>query len=164
MPSTFDIVTRMLQLAHTGREDTVVDLGCGDGRILTTAVTSFGVQKAVGYEIRRDIYEGAMGDIRRRGLEGRAIVVNDDLMKADLREATVITLYLTTAGNETLRPKLEKEAKRGTRVVSHDFKFSGWIPTSRESFNGHTLYLFTLPKAHSYDRDIVDASRSTTPM
>jgi len=151
VPTTFDIVNRMLQLAHARREDTVVDLGCGDGRILFTAVTSFGVQKAIGYEIRKDLYEETIGEVRHRGLEGKVIVINDDLMKADLREATVITLYLTTAGNEALRPKLEKEAKRGTRVVSHDFNFKGWSPARKEPFYGHTLYLFTLPKAHSYD-------------
>lgn len=158
--TTFDIVGHMFELAHAGREDTVVDLGCGDGRILITAVTSFEVQKAIGYELRRDLYERAVGEIHRRGLEGRAIAVNEDLMKADLREATVITLYLTTAGNETLRPKLEREGKRGTRVVSHDFKFAGWTPTSKESFNGHMLYLFTLPKAHSYDGDTAETKTS----
>jgi len=151
VPTGFDIVNRMLRLAHVGEEDTVVDLGCGDGRILFTAVTSFGVKKAVGYEIRRDLYEEANREVQRRGLVGKAFVINDDLMKADLREATVITLYLTTAGNDALRPKLEREGRRGTRVVSHDFNFKGWSPTLKDFFFGHTLYLFTLPKSHSYD-------------
>ncbi len=162
VPSTFDIANRMLLLANARKEDVVVDLGCGDGRILTMAVTSFEVRKAVGYEIRRDLYEGALGDIHKRGLEGKVVVINDDLMKADLREATLITVYLTTAGNKILRPKLEREAKRGTRVVSHDFGFSGWTLTSKESFDGHTLYLFTLPTAHSYDEENQKSSGSAT--
>jgi len=148
VPTSLDIARRMLELAKTGKDDVVFDLGCGDGRIVRMAVKDFGVRKAVGYEIRVDLHEQALEEVKRVGLETRITIFNDDLLKADLGEATVITLYLTTSGNESLRPKLENEASDGTRVVSHDFDFRGWNATIKESFYGHTLYLFNLHNAH----------------
>jgi hypothetical protein len=147
-PSSPDIVRAMLKLAGTGREDVVLDLGCGDGRILFTAVREFGVKKAVGYEMRPELYREVLNDVVKMGLHGRIVLFNDDLMRADLREASIITVYLTTDGNEKLRPKLFKEAKKGTRIMSHDFTFDNWVPKAVEEANGHTLYLYTVPESY----------------
>ncbi len=71
---------------------------------------------------------------------------NDDALTADLTEATIITLYLTTSGNSKLQPLLSK-MKVGTRIVSHDFRMDGWAYTKRENFQGHTIYLYNIPES-----------------
>jgi tRNA G37 N-methylase Trm5 len=126
------------------RDDVVFDLGCGDGRILFSAVKKFRAKRAVGYEMQEDLYLGIVEKIESERLEHRVQVFNEDALKADLSEATVVTLYLTTSGNSTLKPTLST-AQPGTRIVSHDFRIEGWDPTRREDFRGHTIYLYTLP-------------------
>jgi 16S rRNA A1518/A1519 N6-dimethyltransferase RsmA/KsgA/DIM1 with predicted DNA glycosylase/AP lyase activity len=148
-PSSPDIVRMMLRLASTSKDDIILDLGCGDGRILIMAVKEFGAKKAVGYEMRPELYRETLNKVMQMGLGGRIVLYNDDLMRADLREATVITVYLTTDGNEKLRPKLLKDARKGTRIVSHDFVFDKWNPTAVEEWNGHTLYLYAVPDSYS---------------
>lgn len=137
----------MLELAHVNEKDIVFDLGCGDGRILMTAVQEFRAKKAVGYEMRDDLYNNIIVKIQQERLEDRVQVFNDDLLNADISDATVITLYLTTSGNSRLKPKLSTEAHQGVKVVSHDFDIVGWEYTKRENFGGHTLYLYTIPDA-----------------
>ena len=143
-PSSPDIVRMMLNFANTGKDDVVYDLGFGDGRILIMAVREFGARKAVGYEMRPELYREVLNKVMQIGLGGRIVLYNEDLMRADLREATVITVYLTTDGNEKLRPKLIRDARRGARIVSHDFVFDKWNPTAVDEWNGHTLYLYTV--------------------
>src|SRR6266567_397565 len=120
-----DVVRKMLEVAKATKDDVVVDLGCGDGRILATAVKDFGVKAAFGYEIREDLFQ------------------------ADLKEATLITLYLTTYANERLKPKLRAEAKPGSRIVSHDFMINGWKPSRKENYNEHTIYVYSIPESYS---------------
>jgi len=148
-PSNPEIVRMMLRLARTSKDDVVYDLGCGDGRVLITAVKEFRAKKAVGYEMRPELYRETLNKVMEIGLGGRIVLYNEDLMRADLREATVITVYLTTDGNEKLRPKLMKDAIRGTRIVSHDFTFNNWKPNAIEEWNGHTLYLYTVPDSYN---------------
>jgi len=149
VPSSPEIVRRMLRLAKTGKDDVVFDLGCGDGRILITAVREFGARKSVGYEMRPELYRETLSRVMQMGLGGRIVLFNDDLLGADLGEATVITVYLTTEGNEKLRLKLMKGARKGARIVSHDFIFNGWKPTAVEELDGHTLYLYTVPESYN---------------
>ncbi len=144
VPSSEDVVTRMLEVAHVTRDDVVFDLGCGDGRILFAAVKNFHAKQAVGYELQDDLYDGIVDKIKAERLERRIHVFHADALTADLSEATVVTLYLTTSGNSTLKPKLAT-ARPGTRIVSHDFRIEGWNPTRREDYRGHTIYLYTLP-------------------
>ncbi|MEM1569180.1 MAG: SAM-dependent methyltransferase [Candidatus Bathyarchaeia archaeon] len=142
-----EVVRAMLELAQVTKDDVVCDMGCGDGRILFMAVSEFGAKKAVGYEIRRDLYNMVLDKILTEELSDRIVVYNRDCITADLSEVTVITLYLTTSGNDRLRPKFEKEAKPGTRIVSHDFSITGWKAAKIERFGGHTLYLYVVPDA-----------------
>jgi elongation factor P--beta-lysine ligase len=134
----------MLEVARVNRDDVVFDLGCGDGRILFSAVKKFRAKRAVGYEMQEDLYQGIVKKIKGERLEHRIQVFNEDALTADLSEATVVTLYLTTSGNSKLKPKLSK-AQPGTKIVSHDFRIEGWGHTRREEFRGHTIYLYTLP-------------------
>ena len=142
--SDHEVVRRMLQVAGVGPDDVVYDLGSGDGRILFTAVKEFGARKAVGYEIRKDLIERCLEQVRIQNLQDRIKVYRADLFKADISEATVITLYLTSSANQRLRPKFEREARNGTRIVSHDFDIYGWRPVLKENFKGHTIYLYVV--------------------
>lgn len=146
VPTPEVVVERMLWLANVGPNDVVYDLGCGDGRVLTIATTKFGVRKAVGVEIREDLVKIARSKVRELGLENRVFVIHGDFFDVDISEATVVTLFLLTTVNSMLKPKLEKELRSGTRVVSHEFEIPGWTPSRVEVCNDgylkHKVYLY----------------------
>jgi len=137
-----DVVRRMLEIAETKPEDVLYDLGSGDGRILITAVQEFGLHKAVGIEMRPDLVKRAQEMVAENGLRDKINILHNNIFEVDVSEANIVTLYLTTSGNNRLRPKLENELKNETRIVSHDFSFSDWKPSKVEPFGGHTLYLY----------------------
>jgi len=141
-------VRAMLRLAEVGPSDVVYDLGCGDGRILISAVKDFGAKRAVGYELSERIYKRAVENVKREGLEDRIEIKNEDLFNADLSEASVITLFLSNTMNTYLKPKLRKECKAGTRIVCHDFDIGGWKPAVKWRFNAaDTFYLYKIPSS-----------------
>lgn len=152
VPSPPEVVEKMLEIARVTPDDVVYDLGCGDGRLLITAIKKFGAKKAVGYEIRKDLYEDLVRKIEREGLSNKVIVYNDDLLNADLFEATVVTLFLTTSANEKIKPKLEAELKPGARIVSHEFTFKDWVPQKVETLSWHKIYLYVIPDCNSRRR------------
>ena len=145
VPSPEVVVRRMLQLADVRENEVVYDLGCGDGRVLIIAAKEFGA-RAVGIEIRRDLYEQCLRRIKDLGLEDRVVVYHGNFFDYDISDADVVTLYLLTSVNEKLRPKLERELRPGTRVVSHDFEVPGWKPVKQVRVRGprkeHILYLY----------------------
>ena len=147
--SPHDVVKKMLEVGRVTNDDVLCDLGCGDGRILTTAIRDFKAKAAVGYEIREDLFKAASSELEKTNLKERIHIYNRDLFQADLKEATVITLYLTTYANERLKPKLRAEARPGTRIVSHDFMINGWRPSRKENYNEHTIYVYTVPDSYS---------------
>ncbi|MGQ9597181.1 MAG: SAM-dependent methyltransferase [Thermoproteota archaeon] len=149
VPSPPEVVDRMLELAGVTPRDVVYDLGCGDGRLLFTAVKKFGARKAVGYEIRKDLYEELVKSIQKESLANRIFIYNEDLMSADLSEATVVTLFLTTSANESLKPKLKAELKPGVRIVSHEFAFKDWVPQKVEELSWHRIYLYIIPDCNT---------------
>ena len=146
--SPHDVVRKMLEVGRVGKDDVLVDLGSGDGRILTTAVKDFGAKAAFGYEIREDLFKTASSEITRQSLDARVKIFNRDLFQADLKEATIVTLYLTTYANERLKPKLRGEARPKTRIVSHDFMINGWKPARKENYNEHTIYVYSVPESY----------------
>lgn len=147
VPSPQEIIDRMLEVAHARQGDMVIDLGCGDGRILITAVQKFQT-KAVGIEIDPKIAGQASDMIVRLGLQNKARVVRADVFDADLSQADVVTMYLTTSFNEKLRPKFEKSLRPGTRVVSHDYGIRGWNPVEVEEVfvhgRRHRIFLYVV--------------------
>jgi len=147
VPTPFETVRKMLELAQVGSKDIVYDLGCGDARMLIMAVKEFGARKAVGYEIRQDLLEDSKQEIQRQNVQDRVTLIKGDLLDADLSEASVIVLYLTSRANERLRPKLEKEVQSGTRIVSYYFKMDPWQPASTEVCSTGTIYLYLIPQA-----------------
>jgi len=147
IPTSLETARRMLEMAEVGSKDVVYDLGCGDARIPILAVELFKAKKAIGYEIRKDVYQNAIKEVEARNLVERVTIVNGDMFNADVSEATVITLYPTYGVNRKLEPKLEKETVIGTRTVSHDFEMPDWKPAKIEKYRGDTLYLYTMPKS-----------------
>jgi 16S rRNA A1518/A1519 N6-dimethyltransferase RsmA/KsgA/DIM1 with predicted DNA glycosylase/AP lyase activity len=147
--SPHDVVRKMLEVAKAGQTDVLCDLGCGDGRILTTAVKDFGVKSATGYEIREDLFKTASSEVEKLSLANKVHIFNRDLFQADLKDATLITLYLTTYANERLKPKLRAEARPGARIVSHDFMINGWKPSKKENYNEHTIYVYSIPDSYN---------------
>jgi SAM-dependent methyltransferase len=149
VPTPQDIVEKMLELAKVTSDDVVYDLGSGDGRIVITAAQKYGAH-AVGVEINPDLYRLSSARIKELGLDDRAHIICDDMFYVTVRPATVVILYLLTAVNEKLRPKLERELHSGTRIVSHDFQVPGWDPeqvVEVTSLYGvsHKLYLYVRP-------------------
>jgi hypothetical protein len=127
VPSPQSVVADMLKLADVGPEDFVIDLGSGDGRIVRTAALVFGA-RGFGVEIKDALVRQANADAAREGIAERAKFVNADLFKTDVSQATVLTLYLLPHTVNMLKDKLLAELKPGTRVLSHDYPLSGWIP------------------------------------
>ena len=159
VPTPIKVVRTMLKLAGVGPEDVVYDLGCGDGRILFTAVEEFEAMSAVGIDINSSICEPVMSKVEKSGLGDRISVVNGNFFLADLSPASVVTLYLTTSGNSKLRPKLEDELREGARVVSHDFPIRNWTTIKPEppefyTVGSHKIYVYKIPDSYDRKRDV----------
>ena len=137
------IVDEMLRMARVTKDDVVYDLGCGDGRIVVASVRKYGA-RGVGIDLRRDLIELASYNARLAGVSNRARFVQQDVFETDLRPATVVTLFLLPAVNEGLRPKLLRELKPGTRIVSHAFPIGNWKPDQLLEKNGRKIYLWTI--------------------
>ena len=142
------VVNEMLRLAAVTADDVVYDLGSGDGRIVIAAARDRGA-RGVGFEIDPDLVAQAVERARRLGLAERVTFRQDDLFKADLREATVVTLYLSPDLNRRLRPKLLEELRPGSRIVSHNFDMGDWKPTRTIQVTSnegtHALHLWVVP-------------------
>lgn len=144
VPTAFDVVTQMLKLAEVTSKDIVYDLGCGDGRFVVTAARQFGA-RGVGVDIDPDRIKEANELAARTGAQDKVRFIQGDLFETDISEATVVTLYLLTRLNLKLRPKLQKELRPGTRVVSHAFDMGDWKPERTEAVGGSTIYLWRIP-------------------
>ena len=146
---TPDVVVReMLALASVGPRDVVYDLGAGDGRIVIAAARERGA-RGVGIEIDPALVAQARRDAERAGVADRVRFEATDLFDTDLREATVVTLYLSPEINARLRLRLLAELPPGARIVSHQFPMADWAPvrTVKLSVEGreHILYLWVVP-------------------
>lgn len=144
VPTSQELVVQMLKLANVTKDDTVYDLGCGDGRIVITAAKQFGAH-SVGVDINPERIKEANENARKAGVADKVKFVEGDLFTAEIRPATVVTLYLLPNVNLKLRPRLLKELKPGTRVVSHSFDMDDWKPEKEIDVNGSRLYLWTIP-------------------
>jgi tRNA G37 N-methylase Trm5 len=144
VPTPQEVVDRMLEVASVGKGDVLYDLGSGDGRIPVTAAKKFGI-RAVGIDIDPERIKEANANAKKNGVEKLVKFRNEDLFRADFREATVVTLYLLPDLNVKLRPKLWRELKPGTRIVSHQFDMGDWKPEKTIDLNGRTIYFWTVP-------------------
>jgi len=147
VPTPLPVVERMLELARVGKDDVVYDLGSGDGRIPIVAAHRYGA-RGVGIEINPVWVRDARAAAERLGVTDRVSFRIEDLFTTDLREATVVTLYLFPTVNAKLQPKLARELKPGTRVVSHEYRIGDWPPDHSETMvvdgRRHELHLWTV--------------------
>ena len=144
IPTPQPVVDAMLELGEIEDGDVLYDLGSGDGRIPITAAREYGI-RAVGIEIDPRLVSVSNANARAAGVEDLVQFVQADLFSADLREASVVTLYLNESLNERLQPKLQEELKPGSRIVSHSYQMSGWTPDAQRVVGGATLLRWTLP-------------------
>jgi len=139
------VVHKMLEMAHVQKDDVVVDLGCGDGRIAIAAVTQFGA-RGVGYDIDPDRIAEARRNAKSAGVEARTSFVQQDFFKAPIARATVVTLFMLPPVMERIEPRLRSDLAPGTRIVSHSFGMRDWPPEEVVRVEGRTLYLWTVPE------------------
>ncbi len=148
VPTPQEVVDAMLKLAKVTKNDVIYDLGSGDGRIPITAAKTYGA-RGVGIDIDPQRIKEATENLKAAGVGDRVKFLNQDLFTTDISEATVVTLYLLPSLNVKLIPKLNKELKPGTRIVSHAFDMSsdGTERKPRETLNvnGRTVYFWTIP-------------------
>jgi hypothetical protein len=127
VPSPQSVVSDMLRYADVGPSDFLIDLGSGDGRIVLTAAKVFGA-RGFGVEIKDDLVRRSNEAAKNEGLADRVKFLKQDLFKTDMSQATVITMYLLPDTVNLLKDKFLQELKPGTRIVSHDYPLTGWIP------------------------------------
>jgi SAM-dependent methyltransferase len=164
VPTPEKVIAEMLRLADVGKDDLIYDLGCGDGRIVIMAAKELGC-RGVGIDISPERIEESRENAIKAGVAKKVEFILMDLFEADINQSTVVTLYLLSSVNLRLRPKLFRELKPGTRVVSHDFgmaewkpdestiieeKFDNYIPfdnsrLSENFWDKHNVYLWIIP-------------------
>ena len=143
-PTSFPILDEMLNLAEVTSEDTVVDLGCGDGRIVIRAAKQRGA-RGIGVDLDPVRIEESMKNAETAGVVGRVRFYEQDLFSADIADATVVMLYLFPEVNLRLRPKLLRDLKPGSRIVSHSHTMGEWDADLIKNVNGHDLHFFVVP-------------------
>jgi len=144
VPTPPIVVDAMLALARVTSADIVYDLGSGDGRIPIAAAATYGA-RGVGIEIDPFYLREANDNVRKANVAGRVRFLNQDFFEADIREATVVTLFLLPQVNERLAPKLKRELRPGSRIVSLQYTMGdAWPPDQSEDAGGLTIYLWTI--------------------
>ena len=142
VPTPQVVVDEMLRLAGVGPQDVVMDLGSGDGRIVITAAKKFGA-RAIGVELDFNLLIQSEESARQAAVQDRVKFLEQDLFKADLSQATVITFYLLPSVMRKLKPRL-LELKPGTRLVAHDFDFEDWKPDQKTTIRKN-VFLWIVP-------------------
>ena len=143
-PTPQDVVDAMLKLARVTAQDVIYDLGSGDGRIPVTAARVYGA-RGVGIDLDPVLIREAQDNARKAGVASKVQFRTADLFTSDIGPATVVTLYLTPFLNFQLLPKLNRELKPGTRVVSQSFDMGGPKPKTTIDVSGRPVYLWVVP-------------------
>ena len=157
VPTDQKVVAAMLKMADVKEGDTVYDLGCGDGRIVITAVKDFKAKKGLGIDFnpeRLKDCEKSMEAAKLSPEQKKKITFKQgDVLKMtpdEFKDVDVVTMYLLPEVNRRLAPVLQKGLKPGSRIVSHDFDMGDWKEDKREEVQGstrsHTVYLWTIKK------------------
>ena len=134
VPTPWVIVEEMLKLAGIRGEDVVYDLGSGDGRLVITAAKRFGA-RGVGVELQTELVEMARIAAKHEGVADRVKFVQGDLFETDIKDASVVMLYLLPRFVTRLVPRLRAELRPGTRIVSHDYPLAPWPPDKELSMD-----------------------------
>lgn len=153
VPTTEAAVKAMLELAGVSKSDIVYDLGCGDGRIVVAAAKVYGA-RAVGIDINPQRIKEANENAKKAGVENLVRFEENDLFEAKISDATVVTMFLLSNINLKLKPKLLKDLKPGTRLVSNTFDMGDWKAEKEvevegdddETFLSRRLFLWRVPQ------------------
>ena len=146
VPTPQEVVDAMLEMAKVTNRDVLYDLGSGDGRIPITAAKKYGA-RAIGIDIDPQRIKEANENLKQAGVADKVKFLNQDLFETNISDATVVTLYLLPSLNIKLMPKLQKELKPGTRIVSHSFDMGDqWPPEKTQDVNGRMIYYWTIGK------------------
>ena len=146
-PTPETIVQKMLQLGELKAGEKMYDLGSGDGRIVIMAAEKFHAN-AVGIELDKELFRQSVEKIQSLHLQRIAKIINGDILQQDYSSADLITVYLLPLSNDKVRPILDRQLKKGTRIVAHDFEFKDWKPEKVEPIEddgegrSHTLFLY----------------------
>lgn len=149
VPTPQEVVDKMLELAEVKKDDVVYDLGCGDGRIVVTAAKKYGA-KGLGVDLDPERVKDSLKNVKEAEVGNLVKIQKGDVLKTDVSDATVVTLYLLPSVNRELKPILQKSLKPGARIVSHDFDMGeDWKPAKKETVTDkdgteHTLYLWKI--------------------
>jgi len=139
VPTPEEVVMEMLKMAGVTQNDIVYDLGCGDGRIVITAAKVFGA-RGVGVDNDPNLIRQSNENARKAGVTDRVKFIEQDLFETDIREATVVALYLLPELNLQLRPKLFRDLRPGSRIVAHEFDMGDWKPDNMAKVPKVKLY------------------------
>jgi hypothetical protein len=145
VPTIDEVVAEMLKLGQVDKNDFLIDLGSGDGRIPITAAKKLGA-RGYGVDIDPQRVREARENAKKAGVEDKVKFDQGDLFNADISKATVVTLYLLPSVNLRLRPKLLAELEPGTKVVSHNYDMGDWKPEQTVTVGNHTVYVWTIPE------------------
>jgi ribosomal protein L11 methylase PrmA len=143
----------MLKLAGAGKGDVVYDLGCGDGRIVIAAAKEYGA-RGVGIDINPQRIDEANQNAKREHVANLVNFHVGDVFESDVRQATIVALYMLSDVNVKLRPKLMHDLKPGSRIVTHGFAMGNWQPTKIEEVDGEKVYLWVLPAGNKFSASV----------
>jgi len=144
IPTPPEDIDGFFELAPVCSSDIVYDLGSGDGRLLFRAIEK-GAGRAVGIDLNAELIRTATETARSKGVQERVTFKQDDVIKANLEDATLVLCYLFPVASAALKPKFEAELKPGTRVVMESFYIHGWQEAATISKGGKTFYLYVMP-------------------
>lgn len=137
VPTPHEVVERMLDLAKVTKDDFVIDLGCGDGRIVVAAAKKYGA-RGLGVDIDPVRIEEANANAKAAGVTHLVEFRLQDALKTDVSKATVVTTYLLSQSNLKVRPMITKQLKPGSRIVAHSFSMGDWEPEKTDTFKDNT--------------------------
>ncbi len=144
VPTPLEIVNEMLAMTRIRPEDKLYDLGCGDGRIVITAAKKHNID-CIGIDLDPRRLQECSSNALKASVSDKVTFVQNNFFDVDLRDASIVSIYLLSNVNLKLRSKLFNELRPGSRVISHDFSMDKWLPDKRVHRNNHSLYLWTIP-------------------
>ena len=153
VPTPQRVVDAMLAMAQIDSDDVIYDLGCGDGRMVVTAVKDFGAKQGVGVDIDPERIAESRENAEEADVADKTEFIEASFFDVDFSDATVMALYLLPDTLEKLRPEFEAQLEPGTRIVTHDFRIAGWepvaekqVPTPEDAVSSGTIYLWEVPE------------------
>jgi hypothetical protein len=161
VPTPPTVVKRMLELAKVGKDDFVIDLGSGDGRIAIAAAKDFGA-RSLGVDIDPQRILEANENASKAGITDRVTFRRQNLFETEIKDANAITMYLLSSVNLQIRPRLLDELRPGTRLVSHAFGMAAWQPDVHEKVDNRDVYLWIVPAKAAGQWRVKDGTRTFT--